>query len=146
MTFLAERLFGKFNKNDVELIEDAFNPETPSFPLHCINVNHNEFYLHFYRAGLFIRHDPDYNLFVPFYDSPLMLFRHGSWLHNSYPRREDQIAVIPEVAEKYLDYALREYMKATVPVGQLLPRGDLSSPLVSPEEAEILASRVKNAV
>jgi arylsulfatase A-like enzyme len=141
LAFMAGHVFGNFNKDDVKLIEDAFDLETESLPLHSINANQNEFYLHFYRAALFIRRDPDYNLFVPFYDASLMLFQHGDWVNNSYPRRDQQIAIIPKVVEDYLDYALRKCMEATMPVGQLLPRGDFSSrPVSSQEEVDMLLS------
>ncbi len=140
VAFMSERIFGKFNQDDVNLIEDAFDSETESLPLHIVNTSRNEFFLHFYRAALLISREPDYNLFVPFYDVPLMLFQYGDkWVDNCYPKRDYEIAFIPQVAEEYLDYALQICMEATLPVGQLFPRGDFDScPVSLPDEADTL--------
>ena len=113
LAFLCERVFGPWDKEDVDRVERAMDPEDDRPGLFVFDMPACEG-LHNHRAAV-IYYDGRHHLLVPFYERDPSLFGarfvYGSW--------DDALPFDLETAEPLLDEAVRACMRSVLPASRL---------------------------
>ena len=134
LAFLVQRLHGEYSQEQVEHLERGLDPEDATLPENVTLRNIDQ--LHCFGAGArYVSHTHD--LFVPFYDAPMLLFERDGRLRTMYRTRDMAVPMDEATAEPMLDAALRETMQRVHPVS-LLDEAPVSSPPAGRAEAQAL--------
>ncbi|OHD64931.1 MAG: hypothetical protein A2096_15020 [Spirochaetes bacterium GWF1_41_5] len=143
MSFLSQRVFGRYTLKDVELTRRSLAVPKDTLPLHATTQD-TELQLRFFRAGVSIAKNSEYEIFVPFYNDPILLFDFKAPKHRTMYRTIDQaIKPDPDIIERYLDSALRITMKRIAAVSIHNCREPVHELPASEEEARLLINEMQ---
>ena len=101
VAFLCERIFGKYSEDDVREVTRLLDAGPEEIGL-CRSPRES---LDYFRCALFIR-NKEYELYIPFHCSELILFRRSNDWKDQYRRQNESVPLNPNTTHELLDTAL----------------------------------------